>query len=692
MNVLHILSNSDSYDAIATALDLSGCLLHSDCNFIIASSLGPQILESRKPGIKYYRLPQFEINIKNFFLAYRRLKEIIRNNKIDIVHTNSTLSSWLAFFACRNTDRPLIISCYDFFPRNIFNYVLFLAKKVIVHNESVAKYLINNFGLPRERIKFIRQGIDVKNFNFQGVDQRSKTDFNIGIIPSSLPSNGYEYFLKAMVKAVRILPYTKIWIIFSTFQFRQSLREDLKLWVRRLGLINYVKFFDISDLDFKIISKLNLLITTPVTENASTRVVLEAQAYGVPVIATHIAGVADVILDKRTGMLVSPKDNNALVSATVTILKDFQLSRKIADTARKRVVEEFNLDKNIDELIQIYKEQRDNKKILLISVANTQDVISSIPVLRLLRKEFSHTQITILVTSFSRSLFQRCPYVDELIIYDLISKHRGLFGFMGISKLLRKEKFDIVIDLNNGLKTHLLSYLSLANNRYGYSNRFFKFLINHRIKRSSKSLGLVEEKLALLSLLGIDVKDNRLELWPSQEEMEFADSFLKDSWIGKEKIVGIDTSFKKGFFKGIRALDYLAYFCNSLTNQNIRIILIGLRDNLNIRNELLKRTNFKPNSIVGDISPMQLACLIKKCNIYISSNQESLYIAMAMKTPSIVLSMTKNVFDFNAYKDVEVLTAQDFNLNAKRSKGRRFTEAQSSDRVIETVNRLMNLR
>ena len=688
-----MLSRFDTYDAITGALDLTRHLVSKNHNSIVASSLDCQIFEPDRLDIKHYRLPLFETNIKNYFIAYKKLKEIIRINNIDIVHTHSALDNWLAFLACRHTDKPLVTTCYDFYSKNIFNYALTLGKKIIVHHEAIGKHLINNFSLPRERMRFVRQSLDLENFHFKGVDQRSKTDFNIGIISPLLPNKEYEYFLKAMVKVVRIIPHVKIWIVSYRPLFKQNVKEDLEIWVRRLGLTNYVKFLDTSSLNFKFLSKFNLLMFSAFKENASTRPILEAQAYGVPVIATRVAGVAEVIMDEETGILVSPQDNNALATAIIRILKDFSLSREIVVSARKRIEKEFSLDKNIRDFIDTYKEVKNNIKILAINIGKTQDVISSVPTLRVIKEEIPYGQITSLINPSLRCLLKRCPYIDELIVYDYDSKHRGLFGFAFNLKLLIEKKFDLVFDFNNSFKTHLLSYLSLANKRYGYSTIIPKFLINRGIKKPSKSKGLVKDKLAILKPLGIDVKDYKLELWPSQEDVEFADSFLKDSWVGKEKIVGIDISVKRGFFNDFNSLDYLAYLCDKLANQQIRVVLISLRDDFNIRSELFKRIKSKPILAVGDISAIQLACLIKKCDIYISLNQESLYMALAMKIPSIILWSTKNNFDFTKYKNVEVLTTKDFNLNSEtRYKKRHLRQVKYEDKVMETINRLIQVK
>jgi ADP-heptose:LPS heptosyltransferase len=296
-----------------------------------------------------------------------------------------------------------------------------------------------------------------------------------------------------------------------------------------------------------------------------------------------------------------------------------------------------------------------------------------------------------LVNSTLRCLLRRCPYIDEFIVYDCEYKHKGLPGFIYILKLLIIERFDVVFDFSNSFKTHLLSYLSLANKRYGYSNNIVsRFLINKGVKKTAKSSNLEIDKLAILSPLGIDSGDRKLELWPSEEDIEFADNFLRDNWVGKEKVVGMDISAKRRFFPDPSTSDYLAYLCDKLANQQIRVILFGSKEDSDLRDDLAKKIKSKPILALGDISRMQSACIIKKCNLYISLHQESLYLALAMRIPSIVILGANKNFDFSQYKNIVVLAAKDLGINM--DSGNKRKRPTHKDCVIEAVNRLIQVK
>ena len=113
---------------------------------------------------------------------------------------------------------------------------------------------------------------------------------------------------------------------------------------------------------------------------------------------------------------------------------------------------------------------------------------------------------------------------------------------MGIARILRKKSFDLVVDLQNNRLSHLLSFLSMSLDRYGYDNRKLSFLLNHRVKDDKPRVGPVEHQFRMLKLLGIDLRENRLELWPTADDEEYVENLLNKEWLSDDqKIIGIIT-------------------------------------------------------------------------------------------------------------------------------------------------------
>jgi glycosyltransferase involved in cell wall biosynthesis len=82
--------------------------------------------------------------------------------------------------------------------------------------------------------------------------------------------------------------------------------------------------------------------------------VIEAQAAGVPVVATPVGGVRENVVDGETGVVVPPGDANALAAAINRLLDDPQEAKRLADEARRRVLERYSVTRMVEETLAIY--------------------------------------------------------------------------------------------------------------------------------------------------------------------------------------------------------------------------------------------------------------------------------------------------------------------------------------------------
>jgi len=85
-------------------------------------------------------------------------------------------------------------------------------------------------------------------------------------------------------------------------------------------------------------------------------VFLESMAMGVPVLATRVSAIPELVEDGRTGLLVDPGEPEAMAQSMVKLLSDAELRHRIIDTAGQRVREEFDNQKLIQKLAEIFKE------------------------------------------------------------------------------------------------------------------------------------------------------------------------------------------------------------------------------------------------------------------------------------------------------------------------------------------------
>ena len=90
--------------------------------------------------------------------------------------------------------------------------------------------------------------------------------------------------------------------------------------------------------------------------------VLEAMAHGLPVVATAVGGIPEVITDGREGLLVPPGDAAALARAIQRLLTSSEMRLRLGDAARDRVSKEFSLETMANRYQQIYAEATTGKE------------------------------------------------------------------------------------------------------------------------------------------------------------------------------------------------------------------------------------------------------------------------------------------------------------------------------------------
>jgi glycosyltransferase involved in cell wall biosynthesis len=94
--------------------------------------------------------------------------------------------------------------------------------------------------------------------------------------------------------------------------------------------------------------KVSEMLLFPSWAEGLPNVVLEAMASGLPVVTTSVGGIPEVVEDGVTGLLVPPKDADALATAALRIIEDNELRQRCIRNARKLVCERFDVNRNVD--------------------------------------------------------------------------------------------------------------------------------------------------------------------------------------------------------------------------------------------------------------------------------------------------------------------------------------------------------
>lgn len=282
------------------------------------------------------------------------------------------------------------------------------------------------------------------------------------------------------------------------------------------------------------------------------------------------------------------------------------------------------------------------KKILVIKLAGIGDLILASPALRALRKRFPGARITLLTTPRAGELAEGSSYINELFCLNPASKN--LRGVIGSIRSLRRERFDIAINLYNlftlggALKAAFLMYSIGVRCRVGRDTdgRGFFYTIKVPDERFSNRHE-VEYNLDVMQALGANIKDKGLEIPISNKDREYVRKFLKQNGITDEDfVIGLNPG---GFRPSHRwNKEKFARVGDKLTKKyKAKILITGGPEEIKLAQKIADMMTIEPIIATGEVTIKQLVSLIERCNLFISNDTGAMHMAAVMKTPLIAL-------------------------------------------------------
>jgi len=234
----------------------------------------------------------------------------------------------------------------------------FIDRVITVSYENV-RYLKNLHQIKKEKIDVVHNGVDIDQFTMaNNKDERLLTRKNYGFVQSDLvfgivgritEQKGHQYAIHAVAKLRKKYPAIKVAILGDG-----ELMESCKELVENLNIESQVSFIGFQSDMQRAYRTLDALLM-PSTFEALPLTLLEAMASGVPVVASNINGIPEVIEDGVNGFLVPPTDINALVNRIELIYNDRSLLYQMGVAARKTIALRFSLRKMIIDTVLVYR-------------------------------------------------------------------------------------------------------------------------------------------------------------------------------------------------------------------------------------------------------------------------------------------------------------------------------------------------
>jgi glycosyltransferase involved in cell wall biosynthesis len=303
--------------------------------------------------------------------AFVKLYRLLRREKFDIVHTHTAKAGVLGRLAARAAGLKVIIHTPH--GHNFYGYFgPALSKAIIIIERFVSRFtdkIIALTALEKEdfiaykvadehKVSLIYQGLELDAYTQPAVDKtHMKKSFNIraeelviGFIGRLEPIKGLDYFIDAAGIVAEKFNNLKFILVGEG-----SLRPHLTKKIEDKGFASRCIFTGWREDILEINSILDILVLPSLNEAVGIALI-EAQAMGVPVIATHVGGIPEVVNDKSTGLLVSPADSRGLAQAMEYLIENTQKRSEMSAAAKAWVRGKFKAEDMADKISRLYKE------------------------------------------------------------------------------------------------------------------------------------------------------------------------------------------------------------------------------------------------------------------------------------------------------------------------------------------------
>ena len=301
---------------------------------------------------------------KDFITSIIQFVTIISKHNVDIVNTHSSWDSWIASIAARISSRkPIIIRTRHLstpvskglLSRIVYQYLPHL---VITTGNSIRESLININRFPHDKIVSIPTGVDLDVFCPRPVTNELRSKFGIskegkviGTIAALRSWKGHDYLLEAAKILIEKRKDIKFVIAGAGPRYNHLVEK-----AKSMGITNHVLFLGYRDDIPDILSMLDVVVLPSYANEGVPQSILQAMAMGKPVVASSAGSIPEVVHDKETGILVEPKNANALAERIVFMLDNYDFARKVAANARKLIETKYSLRHMVSGIEEIYND------------------------------------------------------------------------------------------------------------------------------------------------------------------------------------------------------------------------------------------------------------------------------------------------------------------------------------------------
>lgn len=273
------------------------------------------------------------------------------------------------------------------------------------------------------------------------------------------------------------------------------------------------------------------------------------------------------------------------------------------------------------------------KNILLIKLRYIGDVVLCTPLLPVFRKHFPKANITFLVNPGTTEVLKGNPYLND--VWELPSQ--SWWQQLTFIRKVRKRKFDAVLDLTDGDRSAFLAWMTGAPVRLGFNRdqRWRGKLYSNVLPSDYGSMHMVDYHQQALAGLGIHEPVGDPNVFVDSQgtsENEKMDSLFSGNG---QRLVLLHPAARYDFKAW--PLERFAALADWLSEQSLRVALIGSSQDILLGQQILNLTKHRPMNLIGTTHLSQLAALMKRSTLFVGNDGGPMHMAAAVGCPVVGL-------------------------------------------------------
>jgi len=300
--------------------------------------------------------------------AYRALRKLLSEEHFDIVHTHTSVAGAIGRLAARHSGVPVIVhmihayACHPYVPqpkrwlyRQVERWLDRFTDHYIAGSDYIRTYGIVNRITPPEKITRIYYALRRERLKDSPDRNTARRDLGLpvdaavaGVIARLERQKGVVFFIRALPKVLQQIPNAHF-IIAGDGPLRSMLYKE----AASLNILSHLHFLGWREDIGRVLAALDVMVLPSLWE-AFGIISLESMAMGVPVIASRVGGIPEVVRDRETGLLVPPGNSDELARAIISLLADPAYARRLGLQDIEWVSEHFSVTDIVQAHQRIY--------------------------------------------------------------------------------------------------------------------------------------------------------------------------------------------------------------------------------------------------------------------------------------------------------------------------------------------------